>query len=98
MAYYEALERARPYLQQRHLLRPSEMPKIPPRPQPLEMLEKVDKWGFPNPGTWMDQPKDFMADIEAARDARDEYKARPREPTVQASFADAPPFGTITAR
>jgi len=39
---------------------------FPEQPDILGWLERVEKWGLPNPGTFLDQPMEFMADIEAA--------------------------------
>jgi hypothetical protein len=70
----------------------------------LDHLDKVEKWGFPNPGTWMDQPKDYMDDLEAARHALQEYKTKKLE-TPEAkvaqqaiTFADAPAFEPLVKR
>jgi hypothetical protein len=39
---------------------------FPDQPDVMEWLERVEKWGLPNPGTFLDQPMEFLADIEAA--------------------------------
>jgi len=39
---------------------------FPDQPNVMEWLERVEKWGLPNPGTFLDQPMEFLADIEAA--------------------------------
>ena len=39
-------------------------PSLPPL---LVWVERVDRYGLPNPGTFLDQPADFMEDIEACK-------------------------------
>jgi hypothetical protein len=67
---------------------------VPEVPLLLEELERVERWGLPNPGTWLDQPTEYMADLEAARLGRDSYK--PKQQLEQGMdqdsiFASAPP-------
>ena len=69
----------------------------------LDHLDKVEKWGFPNTGTWMDQPKDYMDDLEAARHALQEYRTKKAEVEKAAisqeiSLADAPSFEPLVSR
>ena len=39
----------------------------PQLPLLLVWMEQVDRYGLPNPGTFLDQPEGFMEDIEACR-------------------------------
>lgn len=73
------------------------MPEIPDKPPCLEALDKRERWGFPNPGTWLDQPLEYMEDLEAADAARvrfgveQEEKAKQEAMTTQMmSMADLP--------
>jgi hypothetical protein len=66
------------------------MPDVPPL---LIELETVERWGLPNAGTWMDQPIEYMVDLESVRVARDSYKPTKRaEQKLDADtiFASAP--------
>jgi hypothetical protein len=78
---------------------------FPEIPDTLEWLGKVETWGLPNPGTWLDQPAEFMADVEAARRGRQkynrEYEPAPRVPDLSdfdTLFADAPPPQPLVTR
>lgn len=80
---------------------------FPKRPEVLEWLERVEKWGLPNPGTFLDQPMEFMADIEAANMGRDlalrslgetENLFMPDIDDFDAVFASAPPHEALTSR
>lgn len=78
---------------------------FPEMPDTLYWLGQVETWGLPNPGTWLDQPAEFMADIEAARRARQkfnrEHEPLPRIPDLNdfdALFADAPPPQPLITR
>lgn len=42
-------------------------PIIPPKPEALYWMRWIERYGFPEPGGWLDQPFGFMYDIEAAR-------------------------------
>lgn len=53
--------------------------RLPELPMPSDCMiwsERIGRWGFPNPGTWMDQPKWFMEDMDAVERARDTFKAK----------------------
>lgn len=67
------------------------LPKAPPVPPCLEELDRYDKFGFPNPGTWLDQPVDWFADVEAAKRGKWRSQQKQRR-AVDASriFSDAP--------
>jgi hypothetical protein len=54
---------------------------FPEMPQPLHWLNQVETWGLPNPGTWLDQPAEFMADLEAARMGQHRYEKKQRVET-----------------
>lgn len=55
------------------------LPAPPPRPKLLDMIDMVDQYGLPNPGTWYDQPIAFMADLEAARTGKWRYEQEMRD-------------------
>jgi len=79
-----------------------ELPEEPDVPDVLLWLSRVNAYGLPNPGTFMDQPVDFMEDMEAARlgeaagqDILNEYKdagisAEEINRRIEAAFSDAP--------
>ena len=64
-AYYEAIKSAQPYLDNGVPLEKLKI-KLPSRPNILDWLDRVERWGFPNPGTFLDQPVLFFAQIEGA--------------------------------
>jgi hypothetical protein len=75
-----------------------DLPEPPPVPSCLEELERSEKWGFPNEGSWMDQPCEWMADIEAAQRGR--WKSQQKHRTEDASdprniFRNAPTGDTL---
>lgn len=43
---------------------------IPEAPPLLDEIEQVEKWGLPNTGTWLDQPVEYMEDVEAAMEVK----------------------------
>lgn len=68
-----------------------DLPDPPERPPLLDVLDKVDKYGLPNPGSWFDQPSDWWADIEAARLGKWRHEEKQvKEIQGQATFEDAP--------
>jgi len=72
--YYAAIDKLRPILENIHLLPPgAKLPDLPEKPSSLEQWERVERWGFPNPGTWLDQPAEYMEDVEAARRGKERY-------------------------
>ena len=65
---------------------------LPERPEILDHLEKTETWGFPNPGTWLDQPAEWLEDLEAAKAGRSRYQTRSEaEQRAQDVFKSAPP-------
>lgn len=44
-------------------------------PSAYYWLRWTEKWGMPNAGGWLDQPYDFMMDINEASMAEQEYMA-----------------------
>jgi len=73
-------------------LRQIDLPEPPERPQTLEALEQVERFGLPNPGTWLDQPVSYLQDIEAARRGRtrfDRRQASEAERKVSQATSDA---------
>jgi hypothetical protein len=58
------------------------LPEPPPCPPLLDMLDRVDQYGLPNPGTWYDQPVDLLEDLDAVRAARWRYE---REQAAEAT-------------
>lgn len=96
--YLVSIDVTRPYVLAGAL---DKAPKILPRPAILALAERIGKWGFPFPGTWAQQPKDLILDLEAAETAKEIYKNKPK-PKSNASvsrggdpFADAPSFESI---
>lgn len=77
---------------------------FPERPELLEWLRRIELWGLPNTGTWLDQPEGFLLDIEAAMLGRDNFRRKDMESSsnttdalskikdFDAMFRDAPPF------
>ena len=67
------------------------LPDPPDRPPLLEILDSVDKYGLPNPGSWMDQPSDWWADVEAARLGKWRHEQKQVDEVKQsARFDNAP--------
>lgn len=71
------------------------LPDIEDAPGCLVELERVERWGFPNAGTWADQPADYIQDIESARVGREAHKFISRAKSnitaaVDQVFANAP--------
>lgn len=65
---------------------------LPERPEVLDHLEKTEQWGFPNSGTWLDQPLEWLEDIEAAKAGRSRYQSRVEaEQRGKDVFKSAPP-------
>jgi len=67
----------------------------------MVLAERIDKWGFPFPGTWTEQPKDLILDLEAAETAKEIYRNKPKQQGHASvsrggdPFADAPSFESI---
>ena len=97
-AYLASIDAARPYVQAGAL---DKAPAILSRPPILVLAERIGKWGFPYPGTWTQQPKDLILDLEAAQTAREIYKNKPKSKSSASvsrggdPFADAPSFESI---
>lgn len=90
--FFKALAAALPYLdaKQQGVVLPenAKIPAVPATPEILEELDAVERWGLPNPGTWLDQSADYLEDIEAARRGRERYQEEQegRTPTVSSKF------------
>lgn len=97
--YLQSIDEARPYVQAGVPIK--EIPKILPRPPILALVERIDRWGFPYPGTWLDQPYDLIMDYEAAQVAREIYRHKPKKDASVSRgtdpFADAPTFESVKA-
>lgn len=94
--YLKELERVYPLLQvaSSGLQIQESGPVIPDVPPLLTELETVERWGLPNAGTWMDQPCEYMTDLESVRMARNAYKPAKtagKAIDIDAIFASAPP-------
>ena len=61
----------------------AEIPEIPSVPPYLKELETVERWGLPCPGTWMDQPQEYLDDLDAARDGRSKFMNEPKDQQQQ---------------
>ena len=74
--YLVDLKKIEPILANLHLLPPSaKLPEIPDKPDCLSQHERQQRWGFSNPGTWMDQPFQYMDDTEAARKGKARFES-----------------------
>ena len=61
----------------------------PELPSLLVWMEQVDRYGLPNPGTFLDQPADFMEDIESCRLGKQRAEKTTRQRNAeQMSVAD----------
>lgn len=95
--YLSAIEKVYPILE-RYSRSKKKLPddiELPEKPPLLTWLDKVELWGFMEPGTYLDQPAVFMEDIEAAKRARDRYfrektESKKVEMGAAAAFATAP--------
>ena len=95
--YLEKLSTIIPLLEMADSL-PQNMPR-PKLPEPLECLEwvdRVEKWGLVNPGTFLDQPKWFMEDIRATNSGRAKWRSNQRrqEATQPTDIPSMPPMVT----
>jgi len=59
---------------------------FPELPETLHWLMKVEAWGLPNPGTFLDQPHRFMEDMDVAKQTRDTYRSE----QAGLTFTDVP--------
>ena len=91
-AYYQAIKSVQPYID--HGVPLEKLPKLPSRPEILDWLDRVERWGFPNPGTFLDQPVLFLAQIEGAQAGRKRAVEQQRMPDGDPIFKDAPAVGT----
>ena len=95
--YIEAIKELGPYLKYKELIPKEELNKleVPRKPEVLIWLDRVDKWGFLEPGTYLDQQVEFMDDLETARRIR-EMTLREKQGTgvsqaaIDRAFAEAP--------
>ena len=87
--YYERLKQAQPYVRLGVSLEKL-TPKLPSRPPILDWLDRVERWGFPNPGTWLDQPILLLAQLEGAREGKEQALSEEESPTSDV-FSQAPP-------
>jgi hypothetical protein len=100
-AYLESIDLALPYHQAG--ITTKDTPKVLPRPDILVWLDRVERWGLPLPGTWLQQPKNFMIDLEVAQKEKQIYRNTPKKqvaaPVSRGSdpFAGAPSFDKIKA-
>lgn len=91
-AYLDAAAKLVPYASlPEDSLRGVKLPALPPRPDPMNWLDKVEAYGLPNPGTWLDQPCEFLEDMEGVRMGRQRYQ-RKQQPGLDKDiiFAGAP--------
>ena len=80
--FFKALAAALPYYEaekQGIAIPKGKVPGLPKAPEILSDLDAVEEWGLPNPGTWLDQPADYMEDIEAAKKGRERYREEQRQ-------------------
>jgi len=67
------------------------IPTAPERPPMLDTLEMVELYGLPIPGGWMNQPVEFMADLQAAKQGRWRHRRKETQKlNVRSLFYDAP--------
>ena len=90
-AYYKAIKSVQPYINEGVPL--EKLPKLPSRPEILGWLDRVERWGFPNPGTFLDQPVLFLAQIEGAEAGRKQALAEARGAAEDSVFRNAPAIG-----
>jgi len=98
-SFFEALAAVLPYHEAKkrgQVPQNAPVPQTPAPPDCLEELDLVERWGLPLSGTWLDQPADYMADIEAARRGRDRFQEEQQERTKGPSKLDA--FAAVMAK
>jgi len=96
-AYLEGIALVAPYLEHIDMIPKKELAKIkvPKKPEVLIWLEKVEKWGFMWPGTYLDQQIEFMEDIETVDRVRQTFRnermqASSTQFSLQNAFDKAP--------
>lgn len=76
-AYLDAVAKLAPYASlPEGSLRGVKLPELPPRPDPMNWLDKMEAYGLPNPGTWLDQPAEFLEDMEGVRMGRQRHNRK----------------------
>jgi len=89
--YLEAVAAALPMLEMIDILpEGTPRPRVPVPPDCLEWEERVEKWGLPAQGTWLDQPKWFMEDLRAAGNGRARWQAEQRKQMAAQLTLDVP--------
>jgi len=79
--YLRQLKAALPLHQMASVLpQNARLPELPMPPDCMIWSGRIERWGFPNPGTWMDQPKWFMEDMDAVERARDAFQDKQAKP------------------
>jgi len=94
-------EKILPYAKLGGFLPPNfKLPQPPPEPDCLDWLDKVDRWGFPVAGTWLDQPMEFMADLDAARMGKQRFQSKlvDMEQAKQVFIGAPPPVAMVGGR
>lgn len=101
--YLEKTEKLMPSLEAVGMLPEESMGGLawPEKPDCLIQLEEMEAWGFPNQGTYLDQPAGFWRDVGQAKFAREMFqlkKASQERLTtkIEDVFASAPPFEELT--
>ena len=86
--YLDKIAAALPYYKMQGVLpQGTPMPNIPDKPSCLEALDKRERWGFPNPGTWLDQPLEYMEDLDAADAAKTRFRIEQEQKAEQETIA-----------
>ena len=67
------------------------LPVAPDKPGLMWWIDKIERWGLPYSGTWMDQPREFLEDLEAALLARDHFSIKKTDEPTSGVLYDAPP-------
>lgn len=87
-AYLEAAAEAVRQEDKRALLGVETGPQVeyPVEPPLLRWLDRIEQWGLPLPGTFLQQPAEFLEDVEAARLGRELYRTQPQPEDKQVDF------------
>jgi hypothetical protein len=87
--YLDKLDLVLPYYRLRESLPASSaIPDLPERPGILEITDQVKRYGWPNGGTWMDQPKDLLVVMQAVELAKSHHENKGKDAHPEITFGE----------
>ena len=94
--YYQSVKAAQPYLENN--VPSDKLPPIKERPEILNWLVQIERWGLPDPGTWMDQPMLFLAQVEGAMNGKKRALDEAAATSTDWAFDNAPKMAAVVTR